>query len=1042
MLHAKKGNVQQLLDALRNVDNINCVNRQGFTPLMIAANSRMRACMQLLIDRKADVNARGHAQYTPLHWMAYTGYVDELRMLLNAGADVKARDNSRGQTPLHWAVRAKHLRAAQVLLEHASVPNASDSTHRTALHQAASGNDAMMISLLLFYGASTRMRDQSGKLPVELLRDRSLIELFRAWESDDMSQVADAAKRELCTFAVTGTELRLQFFFACETCKLGSSNGGGVCVSCRRRCHAGHAVSTPHLGLFYCDCGAHVERYHCNSLTAPPPSKSLLDLDEDELSSSNGSAAALSLSGSAMYPERQRPRAMSSPSDVLPSSSPSPPPPAAHQPHYHSDRAASPPASSSSGSAMPLSPLDLFGSEPAPRPQSPLSPRAPAAQVQPVVIGFLSASTDGAVDESSDAASHAGLTGKQRDLSAWLDSLDLLFLDELFRKQRTDIDTVRYLGKEDLLEHGVVGIGPLKKLLVEIERLRTHGVKTPHCELPPMAPPVSSPPLSPTVQRVASTPSTAARKRDADDGTEVAAGDGDDDGDNSIVQLMRSGEMTASGGSATEAMAGSGSQSAGQLRRALNAQRHLLSDIRKTRSIGEGAFGQVFEGVWQGTTRVAMKRLSDATHARAFEKEANLLRDLRHPNVVMFLGLFRDERGEMWIVTEFLSLGSLRHLLHRDGARVTSSALLLMAKDAAAGMKYLSQNRILHRDLAARNLLVKAEDKRFVVKVADFGLSRVTDGTTYYSRSRKFPVKWTAPEALQFAKFTSKSDVWSFGVVLWEMYEFGKVPYHGMSNRDAMQFVLSGNRLPRPDACPADLYRLMLDCWRADAQQRPSFQQIYDAVVEQLMRDTHPTVFSLNAADGQVRGRPTAVLDAAPDEAYYADESGVQITRPVRAEVADYVEPEPTAAAAASNNRNASDAFRAYAVASMYRSADGGDRSATSSEAGGDASAAASSSASTFGLSSAMPSIFTLDPARLTTRELTSMIDFDSDKRGIASPPQQPKVDEIRDSHGSDDSDPYEYDDDDSRDHSGAAGTSRRAIRAAFPDYDDEVGRT
>jgi serine/threonine protein kinase len=691
---------------------------------------------------------------------------------------------------------------------------------------------------------------------------------------------------------------------------------------------------------------------------------------------------------------------------------------------------------------MPLSPLDLFGSEPAPRPQSPLSPRAPAAQVQPVVIGFLSASTDGAVDESSDAASHAGLTGKQRDLSAWLDSLDLLFLDELFRKQRTDIDTVRYLGKEDLLEHGVVGIGPLKKLLVEIERLRTHGVKTPHCELPPMAPPVSSPPLSPTVQRVASTPSTAARERDADDGAEVAAGDGDDDGDNSIVQLMRSGEMTASGGSATEAMAGSGSQSAGQLRRALNAQRHLLTDIRKTRSIGEGAFGQVFEGVWQGTTRVAMKRLSDATHARAFEKEANLLRDLRHPNVVMFVGLFRDERGEMWIVTEFLSLGSLRHLLHRDGARVTSSALLLMAKDAAAGMKYLSQNRILHRDLAARNLLVKAEDKRFVVKVADFGLSRVTDGTTYYSRSRKFPVKWTAPEALQFAKFTSKSDVWSFGVVLWEMYEFGKVPYQGMSNRDAMQFVLSGNRLPRPDACPADLYRLMLDCWRADAQQRPSFQQIYDAVVEQLMRDTHPTVFSLNAADGQVRGRPTAVLDAAPDEAYYADESGVQITRAVRAEVADYVEPEPTAAAAASNNRNASDAFRAYAVASMYRSADGGDRSATSSEAGGDASAAASSSASTFGLSSAMPSIFTLDPARLTTRELTSMIDFDSDKRGIASPPQQPKVDEIRDSHGSDDSEPYEYDDDDSRDHSGAAGTSRRAIRAAFPDYDDEVGRT
>jgi serine/threonine protein kinase/ankyrin repeat protein len=1018
---AKRGNVQQLLDALRNVDDINCVNRQGFTALMMAASHRARDCMQLLIERGIDVNARGKSKYTPLHWMAYCGYNEELRLLLAAGADLKARDMSRGQTPLHWALRQKHLKTASMLLESGANANALDNTHRSPLHVAAGANDTAQVALLLFHGASTRVRDSSGKLPVELLRDRSLTELFRLWENEDMAAVSDAAKRDMCTFTVTGTTMQLQFFFACETCKLGSSNGGGVCVACRRRCHNGHTLSTPHLGLFYCDCGAHVERYHCKALAPVAAPISLLDLDDTSagtaspvLSSSRASvpgadddadsnvaarAAAEEAAAFAEIAARLRPRSLSSPTasalPVGPGSHSSPQLPSVTATQYqqhlqqqhqhqqqqqHSDRAAS---TARADAVSIMSPLDEV-------PPPIASPRASSPHLQPVLIGFLSASND-ALSDAGDDSGGGELSGKQIDLRAWLESLDLLFLERMFRRQRTDIDTVRYLGKEDLVELGVVGLGPLKKLLVEIERLRLHGVKTPHCELPPMAPPLS-PPLSPTVAV-----RSAVHRRSPSGGelpSSINRAASAMDGDTSVTSLMHSGD--------TAVVAPSGG---GDERRPLSAQRHFLSDIRKTRPIGEGAFGQVFEGVWQGTTQVAMKRLSDATHARAFEKEAMLLRDLRHPNVVMFLGLFHDDRGEMWIVTEFLSHGSLRHMLQRVGARVTSSALLLMAKDGAAGMKYLSQNHILHRDLAARNLLVKGEDKRFVVKVADFGLSRVTDGT-YYSRSRKFPIKWTAPEALQFARFSTKSDVWSFGVVLWEMFEFGKVPYQGMSNRDAMQYVLTGSRLPKPDACPPELYRLMLDCWRADAQQRPTFQQIYDALVQALLRDTRPTVFALNVADGHVRAEPTAAVELRnDDEAYYADEFGVQISRPVRAEVTNelgYVEsPSAEPRALDAPNRHASDAFRSYAFAAMYRDGGSSQQCSYDSEVGGGGESTTGGS-STFGLSSGMPSIFTIDPSLLTTRELTNKMDVpDRDSTVTSSGPQ---IDFIRDEEAEDDS--------------------------------------
>lgn len=145
--------------------------------------------------------------------------------------------------------------------------------------------------------------------------------------------------------------------------------------------------------------------------------------------------------------------------------------------------------------------------------------------------------------------------------------------------------------------------------------------------------------------------------------------------------------------------------------------------------------------------------------------------------------------------------------------------------DVANGCEYLEENGCIHRDLAARNCLLNQEPAGVVVKVGDFGMSRFTGRTNYYRKtgSAPIPVKWMSPEAFLEGMFTSKTDVWSFGILLWEVFTLGCVPYPGKSNEEVMEFVQNGGTPSKPDLCTNDLYELMFGCWNLSPPDRPNF---------------------------------------------------------------------------------------------------------------------------------------------------------------------------------------------------------------------------
>ncbi|XP_038066677.1 angiopoietin-1 receptor-like [Patiria miniata] len=274
--------------------------------------------------------------------------------------------------------------------------------------------------------------------------------------------------------------------------------------------------------------------------------------------------------------------------------------------------------------------------------------------------------------------------------------------------------------------------------------------------------------------------------------------------------------------------------------------------------LGKGNFGEVRAGgvrIGGHVTKAAIKTLKDSTSDAAtdFKAELQTMVGIKpHPNIVRLLAACFHE-GILYVALEFLPNGNLRDYLRSirpsqrgagdstDGASpLTSSNLLKFGTDVAKGMDHLSKTGIIHRDLAARNILL-AND--LTAKVSDFGLSRGEDIYVQKSSTR-IPVRWLAIESLTRRVYKSKSDVWSFGILLWEISTYGSTPYPGIESKSLAERLLDGYRMPKPDNCADEIYNLMLKCWHEVPSERPTFKVLYQALEKMNSKSYENVVLS------------------------------------------------------------------------------------------------------------------------------------------------------------------------------------------------------
>uniref|UniRef100_A0A8C4DZ59 Tyrosine-protein kinase receptor n=1 Tax=Dicentrarchus labrax TaxID=13489 RepID=A0A8C4DZ59_DICLA len=269
--------------------------------------------------------------------------------------------------------------------------------------------------------------------------------------------------------------------------------------------------------------------------------------------------------------------------------------------------------------------------------------------------------------------------------------------------------------------------------------------------------------------------------------------------------------------------------------------------ITMHKELGQGSFGMVYEGIAKGVvkdepeTRVAIKTVNESASMRErieFLNEASVMKEFNCHHVVRLLGVVSQGQPTL-VIMELMTRGDLKsHLRSLRKENSTSQVLpplkkmIQMAGEIADGMSYLNANKFVHRDLAARNCMV-AED--FTVKIGDFGMTRDIYETDYYRKGGKglLPVRWMSPESLKDGVFTTMSDVWSFGVVLWEIATLAEQPYQGMSNEQVLRFVMEGGLLDKPDNCP-DMFELMRMCWQYNPKMRPSFLEIISSIKDEL----------------------------------------------------------------------------------------------------------------------------------------------------------------------------------------------------------------
>ncbi|KAK9522836.1 hypothetical protein VZT92_019278 [Zoarces viviparus] len=265
------------------------------------------------------------------------------------------------------------------------------------------------------------------------------------------------------------------------------------------------------------------------------------------------------------------------------------------------------------------------------------------------------------------------------------------------------------------------------------------------------------------------------------------------------------------------------------------------------RELGEGAFGKVFLAECynlspdQEKILVAVKTLKEASEnaRKDFHREAELLTNLQHEHIVTFYGVC-VESDPLIMVFEYMKHGDLNKFLRAHGpdavlmaegqttrpVELTQSQMLHIAQQIASGMVYLASQHFVHRDLATRNCLV---GENLLVKIGDFGMSRDVYSTDYYrvGGHTMLPIRWMPPESIMYRKFTTESDVWSLGVVLWEIFTYGKQPWYQLSNNEVIECITQGRVLQRPRTCAKEVYDLMLGCWQREPHMRLNIKEIH-----------------------------------------------------------------------------------------------------------------------------------------------------------------------------------------------------------------------